>query len=67
MQRSTLRDYDDRDIFNIFLLPGNNQKRKVVPFTYCLIISTLVTKLCQCGNHLMLEDNFTEKSLLRSL
>uniref|UniRef100_M8BCQ5 Uncharacterized protein n=1 Tax=Aegilops tauschii TaxID=37682 RepID=M8BCQ5_AEGTA len=46
VQRSTLRDYDDRDIFSIFLLPGNNQKRK-------------------CKNHLMLEDNFTETSLLK--
>ncbi|KAM0861071.1 hypothetical protein ACQ4PT_046143 [Festuca glaucescens] len=29
VQRSTLRDYDDRDMFCIFLLPGNKQNRKV--------------------------------------
>ncbi|TVU46604.1 hypothetical protein EJB05_06149, partial [Eragrostis curvula] len=29
VQPSTLRDYDDRDLFCIFLLPGNNASRKV--------------------------------------
>ena len=35
MQPSTLRDYDDRDMFCLFLLPGNNANRKVVPLFGC--------------------------------
>jgi hypothetical protein len=30
VQPSTLRDYDERDMFYLFLLPGNNENRKVV-------------------------------------
>lgn len=40
VQRSTLRDYDDRDIFNIFLLPGNNQKRKIFRKAVVFIVDT---------------------------
>uniref|UniRef100_A0A0E0KEX1 VWFA domain-containing protein n=1 Tax=Oryza punctata TaxID=4537 RepID=A0A0E0KEX1_ORYPU len=40
VQPSTLRDYDDRDMFCIFLLPGNNQKRKVFRNAAVFIIDT---------------------------
>ena len=36
MQPSTLRDYDERDMFCLFLLPGNKQIRKVVLSTWLL-------------------------------
>ncbi|XP_062211501.1 uncharacterized protein LOC133912666 [Phragmites australis] len=40
VQPSTLRDYDDRDMFCIFLLPGNNEKRKVFRKAVVFIIDT---------------------------
>ncbi|KAL5217941.1 hypothetical protein ABZP36_018625 [Zizania latifolia] len=40
VQPSTLRDYDDRDMFCIFLLPGNNKKRKVFRKAAVFIIDT---------------------------
>ncbi|KAL6648010.1 hypothetical protein ACP70R_012234 [Stipagrostis hirtigluma subsp. patula] len=40
VQPSTLRDYDDRDMFCIFLLPGNNQNRKVFRKAVVFIIDT---------------------------
>ncbi|KAM3254208.1 hypothetical protein ACQJBY_047998 [Aegilops geniculata] len=40
VQRSTLRDYDNRDIFSIFLLPGNNQKRKIFRKAVVFIVDT---------------------------
>ncbi|VAI27494.1 unnamed protein product [Triticum turgidum subsp. durum] len=40
VQRSTLRDYDDRDIFSIFLLPGNNQNRKIFRKAVVFIVDT---------------------------
>uniref|UniRef100_J3LPN1 VWFA domain-containing protein n=1 Tax=Oryza brachyantha TaxID=4533 RepID=J3LPN1_ORYBR len=40
VQPSTLRDYDDRDMFFIFLLPGNNQKRKIFRRAAVFIIDT---------------------------
>jgi hypothetical protein len=53
VQPSTLRDYDERDMFCLFLLPGNNENRKVVALiwvspwchsTMSKIIVNLVTK-----------------------
>ncbi|KQK21328.1 hypothetical protein BRADI_1g60207v3 [Brachypodium distachyon] len=40
VQPSTLRDYDDRDMFCIFLLPGNNQNRKVFRKAVVFIVDT---------------------------
>uniref|UniRef100_A0A0E0GP04 VWFA domain-containing protein n=1 Tax=Oryza nivara TaxID=4536 RepID=A0A0E0GP04_ORYNI len=40
VQPSTSDDYDDRDMFCIFLLPGNNQKRKVFRNASVFIIDT---------------------------
>ncbi|CAM0873292.1 unnamed protein product [Alopecurus aequalis] len=40
VQRSTLRDYDERDIFCIFLLPGNKQNRKVFRKAVVFIVDT---------------------------
>ncbi|KAF0922327.1 hypothetical protein E2562_031819 [Oryza meyeriana var. granulata] len=40
VQPSTLPDYDDRDMFCIFLLPRNNQKRKVFRKAAVFIIDT---------------------------
>jgi len=40
VQPSTLRDYDDRDMFCLFLLPGNNENRKVFRKAVVYIIDT---------------------------
>ncbi|KAL6878213.1 hypothetical protein ACP4OV_012383 [Aristida adscensionis] len=40
VQPSTLRDYDDRDMFCIFLLPGNNPNRKVFRKAVVFIVDT---------------------------
>ncbi|KAJ1296761.1 hypothetical protein BS78_01G327000 [Paspalum vaginatum] len=40
VQPSTLRDYDDRDMFCLFLLPGNNGIRKVFRKAIVYIIDT---------------------------
>ncbi|XP_062215389.1 uncharacterized protein LOC133915962 [Phragmites australis] len=40
VQPSTLRDYDDRDMFCIFLLPGNNVNRKVFKKAVVFIVDT---------------------------
>jgi hypothetical protein len=37
VQPSTLRDYDDRDMFCLFLLPGNNLDRKVVALPWLFL------------------------------
>ncbi|PAN49230.1 hypothetical protein PAHAL_9G435000 [Panicum hallii] len=40
VQPSTLRDYDDRDMFCLFLLPGNNLDRKVFRKAVVYIVDT---------------------------
>ncbi|XP_066390656.1 uncharacterized protein [Miscanthus floridulus] len=40
VQPSTLRDYDDRDMFCLFLLPGNNENRKVFRKAVVYLIDT---------------------------
>nr|CAB3500542.1 unnamed protein product [Digitaria exilis] len=40
VQPSTLRDYDDRDMFCLFLLPGNNANRKVFRKAVVYIVDT---------------------------
>ncbi|CAL4923096.1 unnamed protein product [Urochloa decumbens] len=40
VQPSTLRDYEDRDMFCLFLLPGNNENRKVFRKAVVYIVDT---------------------------
>nr|XP_034571989.1 inter alpha-trypsin inhibitor, heavy chain 4 isoform X2 [Setaria viridis] len=40
VQPSTLRDYDDRDMFCLFLLPGNNENRKVFRKAVVYLVDT---------------------------
>ncbi|CAN6300590.1 unnamed protein product [Urochloa humidicola] len=40
VQPSTLRDYEDRDMFCLFLLPGNNENRKVFKKAVVYIVDT---------------------------
>jgi len=59
VQPSTLRDYDDRNMFCLFLLPGNNENRKVVPLAWvsscCLDI---MNKTLVSGYNLMVTNGW---------
>lgn len=58
MQPSTLRDYDDRDMFCLFLLPGNNENRKVVVLTWVSLCFLNIMNQIFSGYNLMVKNSW---------
>jgi hypothetical protein len=58
VQPSTLRDYDDRDMFCLFLLPGNNENRKVVVLTWVSLCFLNIMNQIFSGYNLMVKNGW---------
>lgn len=58
MQPSTLRDYNDRDMFCLFLLPGNNENRKVVVLTWVSLCFLNIMNQIFSGYNLMVKNSW---------